>query len=88
MSAYVRMFQALKRSCQNLGVQLQPDDLMTDFETGLIPAIQQEFPATRHKGCHFHHCQVSTFIYLMLLSFRNNFRHIVVNLIVIINLSF
>jgi hypothetical protein len=63
MSAYVRMFQALKRSCQNLGVQLQPDDLMTDFETGLIPAIQQEFPATRHKGCHFHHCQVSNFIH-------------------------
>jgi hypothetical protein len=63
MSAFVRMFQALKRSCQNLGVQLQPDDLMTDFETGLIPAIQQEFPATRHKGCHFHHCQVSNFIH-------------------------
>lgn len=83
MSAYVRVFKALKRSCQNLGVQLQPDDLMTDFETGLIPAIQQEFPATRHKGCHFHHCQVKQLYSLMLLSFRNSFRHIV-NLIVII----
>jgi hypothetical protein len=58
-SAYLRVFRALKAACQNLGYQLLPDDIMTDFETGLIPAIQQEFPAARHKGCHFHHCQVS-----------------------------
>ena len=57
-SQYVCVFRALTTACQNLGLQLQPTDIMTDFETGLIPAIQQEFPNARHRGCHFHHCQV------------------------------
>jgi hypothetical protein len=30
---------------------------MSDFETGLIPAVQQSFPQSRHRGCHFHYCQ-------------------------------
>ena len=25
--------------------------------TGLIPAVRQQFPATRHRGCFFHHSQ-------------------------------
>lgn len=58
-SAYVKVFRALKAACLNLGCQLQPVDIMTDFESGLIPAIQQEFSNARHKGCHFHHCQVT-----------------------------
>jgi hypothetical protein len=61
----VRVFKALKTACQNLGLQLQPAD-MTDFETGMIPAIQQEFSTTRHKGCHFHHCQVNHTDYLFI----------------------
>ncbi len=56
--SYARVFSGLKAACLNLGLQLAPADIMTDFETGLIPAIQQEFPTACHKGCHFHHCQV------------------------------
>jgi hypothetical protein len=57
-NAYISVFQELKNACRNLGLQLQPPEIMTDFETGLLPAIAQEFPNTRHKGCHFHFCQV------------------------------
>jgi hypothetical protein len=56
--AYVKVFKSLKSACSNMGLQLQPQFIMSDFETGLIPAIQQEFPTALHKGCHFHHCQV------------------------------
>uniref|UniRef100_T1J9D5 MULE transposase domain-containing protein n=1 Tax=Strigamia maritima TaxID=126957 RepID=T1J9D5_STRMM len=31
--------------------------ILTDFETGLLPAIQQIIPNTRNQGCWFHYCQ-------------------------------
>jgi hypothetical protein len=33
--AYVKVFKSLKSACTNLGLQLQPDVIMSDFETGL-----------------------------------------------------
>ncbi len=54
------VFAELKRQCATIGEQLVPDEIMTDFETGVITAISIEFPPpqTRHKGCHFHFSQV------------------------------
>ncbi|KAL8568606.1 hypothetical protein ACOMHN_006270 [Nucella lapillus] len=33
------------------------DEIMSDFESGLIPAVRHNFPNTRHKGCYFHYSQ-------------------------------
>ncbi|KRX12415.1 hypothetical protein T07_8104, partial [Trichinella nelsoni] len=40
-----------------LEVDLNPDTIICDFETALIPAIQGYFPNTRVQGCYFHFCQ-------------------------------
>ncbi|KRY54764.1 Protein Asterix [Trichinella britovi] len=40
-----------------LGVNLNPQTIICDFETALIPAIQGYFPNTRVQGCYFHFCQ-------------------------------
>lgn len=57
-NAYTEMLTALHQCCNQHGLQLQPAIIMTDFESGIIPVIRQEFPASRHKGCHFHFAQV------------------------------
>jgi FLYWCH zinc finger domain len=41
----------LKREAARLGLTLNPTTIMSGFEIGLIPAIQQSFPQTRHRGC-------------------------------------
>jgi hypothetical protein len=56
---YCAMFTQLKVACQGLGLQLSPQEILSDFESGLIPAVALEFPASHHRGCHFHFCQVS-----------------------------
>ncbi|KRX53075.1 hypothetical protein T09_7520 [Trichinella sp. T9] len=40
-----------------LVVNLNPESIICDFETALIPAIQGYFPNTRVQGCYFHFCQ-------------------------------
>lgn len=55
---YVEVFAQLKQSCNQLGLLLDPTNIMTDFESGIIPAVRQEFPQACHKGCQFHHSQV------------------------------
>jgi hypothetical protein len=56
---YCDVFRQLKILCQQqVGQQLQPLLIMSDYESGLIPAVSLEFPTARHKGCHFHYCQV------------------------------
>lgn len=61
-NTYTEMFTALRQCCNQHGQQLQPGTIMTDFESSVIPVIQQEFPASRHKGCHFHFTQVSDYV--------------------------
>ncbi|CAF1116496.1 unnamed protein product [Didymodactylos carnosus] len=34
--------------------QFQPNRIVTDFETALLPAVRQEFPMAIHTGCLFH----------------------------------
>ncbi|KRX36271.1 hypothetical protein T05_11328 [Trichinella murrelli] len=38
-------------------VNLNPESIIHDFETALIPAIQGYFPNTQVQGCYFHFCQ-------------------------------
>jgi transposase-like protein len=52
--AYDDVLNDLKVQCQQRGLIFQPDEVMSDFESGLIPAIRQQFPGCRHRGCHFH----------------------------------
>ncbi|KRX85727.1 hypothetical protein T06_2439 [Trichinella sp. T6] len=40
-----------------LVVNLNPQTIICDFETALIPAIQGYFLNTRVQGCYFHFCQ-------------------------------
>jgi hypothetical protein len=61
---YSAIFAHLKWECQRLGLQLTMADIMSDFESGLMPAVTQEFPTSRHRGCHFHFCQVCRYLFL------------------------
>ncbi|XP_003369569.1 conserved hypothetical protein [Trichinella spiralis] len=40
-----------------LEVVLQPQTVICDFETALIPALQGTFPGVNIQGCYFHFCQ-------------------------------
>ncbi|KRY42834.1 hypothetical protein T01_6089 [Trichinella spiralis] len=51
------IFQALLNKAAVLGVNLNPESIICDFETALIPVIQGYFPNTRVQGCYFHFCQ-------------------------------
>jgi hypothetical protein len=56
-SFYNTLFAILHRGAARLGLQLKPAMLLSDFESGLIPAVANSFPQTFHRGCHFHFCQ-------------------------------
>ncbi|KRX50747.1 hypothetical protein T05_16373 [Trichinella murrelli] len=49
--------QALISRAAALEVDLNPDTIICDFETALIPAIQGYFPNAQVQGCYFHFCQ-------------------------------
>ncbi|XP_003382093.1 conserved hypothetical protein [Trichinella spiralis] len=51
------IFQALIDKAAVLEVVLNPDTIICDFETALIPAIRGYFPNTRVQGCYFYFCQ-------------------------------
>ncbi|XP_003382212.1 conserved hypothetical protein [Trichinella spiralis] len=40
-----------------LGVVLQPQTVICDFEFALIPLMQRAFPGIHIQGCYFHFCQ-------------------------------
>ena len=51
---YNRVFTLIKEKMQNLGTDLMPEFIMSDFELALIQSVRINFPATTHKGCYFH----------------------------------
>ncbi|KRX32590.1 hypothetical protein T05_9741 [Trichinella murrelli] len=57
IGTYGFIFQALINKAAVLRVNLNPQTIICDFETALIPAIQGYFPNTRVQGCYFHFCQ-------------------------------
>lgn len=55
---YKAMFRTIKSLImQKTGMALSPAIIMSDFESGLQPAVREEFPQTSHKGCFFHYTQ-------------------------------
>ncbi|CAF5189524.1 unnamed protein product, partial [Rotaria magnacalcarata] len=54
---YKNLFQELKSIAAKMNLRFDPKMITSDFETGLIRAIQQEFPQAEHRGCVFHHMQ-------------------------------
>ncbi|XP_003368669.1 hypothetical protein Tsp_12929 [Trichinella spiralis] len=57
IGTYGFIFQSLINKAAVLGVNLNPQTIICDFETALIPAIQGYFPNTRVQDCYFHFCQ-------------------------------
>ena len=51
---YSRAFLLLKDAALSLGITLDPDMLMSDFELALIQATALNFPNASHKGCYYH----------------------------------
>lgn len=49
-------------------MSLEPDEIITDFETGLRHAIRKIFPGVRLRGCWFHYCAAVRKKLLVLLS--------------------
>ncbi|CAF1931047.1 unnamed protein product [Rotaria magnacalcarata] len=54
---YLELFERLKEQAILLKTKFDPKRIITDFEPGLLPVIQQEltiFPFAIHYGCMFH----------------------------------
>ncbi|KAL5237716.1 hypothetical protein ACI65C_005126 [Semiaphis heraclei] len=58
---YVGLFKYVRSV---LPLQYDKLTIITDFELGLINAIQLVFPESSHQGCYFHYCQVLALPYL------------------------
>ncbi|KRZ02337.1 hypothetical protein T11_2656 [Trichinella zimbabwensis] len=54
---YCEIFDNLISKATALGVVLQPQTVICDFETALIHAVQGLFPGVNIQGCYFHFCQ-------------------------------
>ncbi|KAL3679042.1 hypothetical protein R1sor_021998 [Riccia sorocarpa] len=52
--AYISLFQNLKDLAVRRGRRFSPQQILSDFESGLILAIRDEFPQSLHRGCYFH----------------------------------
>ncbi|KRX51856.1 hypothetical protein T09_12349 [Trichinella sp. T9] len=57
LSTYCEIFDNLILKAAALGLVLQPQTVICDFETALIPALQGTFPGVNIQGCYFHFCQ-------------------------------
>ncbi|CAF3977882.1 unnamed protein product [Rotaria sp. Silwood1] len=51
---YTELFERLKDQASIMGKQFNPQRIVTDYEPGLLPVVQQEFPLAIHSGCMFH----------------------------------
>lgn len=54
---YVDFFRSLKDEATRRQLRFNPTLIVSDFESGLIPAVREEFPYATHRGCYFHHTQ-------------------------------
>ncbi|KRY99572.1 hypothetical protein T11_16712 [Trichinella zimbabwensis] len=57
LPTYHEIFDNLILKAAALGVVLQPQTVICDFETALIPAVQASFPGVQIQSCYFHFCQ-------------------------------
>ncbi|CAF5073750.1 unnamed protein product, partial [Rotaria sp. Silwood1] len=56
-STYQCLFRELKSVAATMNRVFKPERIITDFESGLMPAISVEFPGAVHNGCYFHYNQ-------------------------------
>ena len=54
---YQRTLEIIERKAEELGLELHPDEVLTDFELATIQAIELGFLTTEVKGCLFHFAQ-------------------------------
>lgn len=54
---YREIIRRLKDAATERGSSFRPNAILTDFENGIMAAVQQELPSTRHRGCYFHFSQ-------------------------------
>ena len=52
-----RCLSMLKEEAQNGGLQLHPEKIVTDFELGVIQAVELQFPMAKVQGCFYHYAQ-------------------------------
>lgn len=50
------VYELLKKSCE-LGIELKPETIITDFEAASVKAFKQYLPNVNYKGCFFHFSQ-------------------------------
>lgn len=55
--AYSLFFQWFKLRARSRGYVINWQRFMTDFESGLLPALSAHFPEVDRRGCKFHFCQ-------------------------------
>ncbi|CAF4570128.1 unnamed protein product, partial [Rotaria sp. Silwood2] len=51
---YTALMEQLKEQANIMGKQFNPKRIVTDYEPGLMPILEQEFPKALHSGCMFH----------------------------------
>ena len=56
-AAYNTNFMPLKETAQNLGLQVEPRNVLTEFEVALQQSVTNCFPQAERKGCYFHYTQ-------------------------------
>lgn len=54
---YLRLFFLIWARAQTEGFIINWTTTMSDFETGLLPALRHQFPLITIHGCHFHYCK-------------------------------
>jgi len=55
---YRQVFAHIKRRYQRItNANLAPNNIVVDFELGMITAVETEFPQSSIRGCFFHFCQ-------------------------------
>ena len=52
-----RVIDRVRQKMADINLSFNPETVISDFESGLIPAIRLQFPNTLHHGCYFHHTQ-------------------------------
>ena len=55
--SYNTSFILLKEAVQNIGLEFDPQKVLTDFELALQQSIAISFPQAEKKGCLFHYSQ-------------------------------
>ena len=54
---YQQTMEIIEHKAKELGLELHPDEVLTDFELATIKEIELAFPTTEVKGCFFHFAQ-------------------------------